>query len=254
MYNEGSIDFPYIAVSSVSTTYLVICVILFFLYSSREKYKLTNALRDQYTEKQIEYYKALLNQDEDIRKFRHDIKNHMICIQELLNTNNIDNVREYINGLYDTIEKNTAVYDTGNDILNAIINYYSNLCKDKDIVLMINGGIRTECKISAMHLCTIASNILSNAYEATLKADEELKKIIQVHIQCGTKFFEFSVNNPTEINRAKITKEIETTKADKKNHGFGIQNIEDIASQYDGDFQLLDYGDNVTAKVIMRIN
>ncbi|MBB2184581.1 GHKL domain-containing protein [Lachnospiraceae bacterium MD1] len=155
--------------------------------------------------------------------------------------------------IYHTYENNTWVFDTGNDILNAFINYYSNLGKEAGIIIQVNGYINNSLSINEMHLCTVISNILSNAYEATLLADEGLSKIIEIDIRCGTKFFEIAVKNPTQINRPRLTKNITTSKSDKNNHGYGIKNIKDVIKAYDGDFRLIDNADSVTVKASMRI-
>jgi sensor histidine kinase regulating citrate/malate metabolism len=237
----------------ISIIYFVLCIALVFLFNSREKYKIINNIREEYMLKQVEYYKAMLSQYEDVRKFRHDFKNHIISIQELLYSDRLETVKEYVNHIYNTYEINTRVFDTGNDILNAFINYYSNLGKEAGIIIQVNGYINNSFSINEMHLCTVISNILSNAYEATLLADEELSKIIEIDIRCGTKFFEITVKNPTRINRPRLTKNITTSKSDKNNHGYGIKNIKDVIKAYDGDFRLIDNADSVTVKASMRI-
>jgi two-component system sensor histidine kinase AgrC len=244
---------PNIVIVVISIIYFVLCIALVFLFNSREKYKIINNIREEYMLKQVEYYKAMLSQYEDVRKFRHDFKNHIISIQELLYSDRLETVKEYVNHIYNTYEINTRVFDTGNDILNAFINYYSNLGKEAGIIIQVNGYINNSFSINEMHLCTVISNILSNAYEATLLADEELSKIIEIDIRCGTKFFEITVKNPTRINRPRLTKNITTSKSDKNNHGYGIKNIKDVIKAYDGDFRLIDNADSVTVKASMRI-
>ncbi|MBB2184577.1 hypothetical protein H0486_16990 [Lachnospiraceae bacterium MD1] len=91
---------PNIVIVVISIIYFVLCIALVFLFNSREKYKIINNIREEYMFKQVEYYKAMLSQYEDVRKFRHDFKNHIISIQELLYSDRLETVKEYVNHIY----------------------------------------------------------------------------------------------------------------------------------------------------------
>jgi sensor histidine kinase regulating citrate/malate metabolism len=250
--SQSGMEFSYLSLIVLSIIYQLICITLIFLFNSREKYKSITRIREEYNTKQVEYYKALLVQEEDTRKFRHDIRNHMICIQELLNTNNVDALKEYVKDICYNMDKIVNIYDTGSDIINAIINYYTSKGREHNILVKVKGRMRREINIPMMHLCTVVSNVMSNAYEATLKLEDGEEKTIQVEIHSGSKFFEFVVKNPTIINRAKLDNDILTSKKDKKNHGFGIRNIQEIVLKYDGEFHLIDEADSVTIKIVMK--
>ncbi len=250
---QKEVAFSYFSLIILSILIQIICVALLVLFYSREQYKNINQIREEFNKKQVEYYKALLNQEEDTRKFRHDIKNHIICIQDLLDTDKIKEAKEYMRDLYKDIDGIVSIYDTGSDIINAILNYYTTKGRENHISIVVKGYIGTELNIPMLHLSTVVSNILSNAYEAALKLDHDHDKTIQVEIRSGSKFLELSVMNPTQTKRARLDETILTSKDDKRNHGFGMRNIRDIVAQYHGEFQLIDNMDSVTVKVILKI-
>jgi len=243
----------YIAMILLSILFQVVCITLIYLFYSREQYKILNRLKEEYSEKQIDYYKTLLVKEEDTRKFRHDIKNHIICIEELLDTGKPEEAREYIKDIHSSLNKITSMYDTGSDIMNAVINYYANKGKEEHIVIQVKGRILQDLNIPMMHLSTIISNLMSNAYEATAKITSGEDKIITVELRSGNKYLEITVKNPTVIDRIKLDGKAISSKSDIRNHGFGLQNIRDTISKYDGELQLKDDVDNVTVRVTMKI-
>lgn len=243
----------YIAVTFLSILFQVVCIILIYLFYSRERYKTLNRLREEYNEKQIDYYKTLLVKEEDTRKFRHDIQNHIICIEELLNTGKVDEAKGYIKDIHSSLSTITKMYDTGSDIINAIINYYANKGASDHILIQVKGRILQDLNIPMMHLSTIISNLMSNAYEATTKIASEQDKIIQVELHSGNKYLEIIVKNPTIVDRVRLDGRLISTKADTKNHGFGLQNIRETLLKYDGDMQIKDDTDSVTVRITMKI-
>ncbi len=257
MIYEGGIPekpgLTYAAMIVLSILFQIVCITLIILFYSREQYKSLNKLREEYNEKQIDYYKTLLNQEEDTKKFRHDIRNHIICIEELLETGKPEDAKSYIQDIHHSLDKIASIYDTGNDIINAIINYYVNKGKEEHVIIHVKGRILQELNIPMMHLSTIVSNLMSNAYEAAIKVISASDKDILVEIRSGSKYLEFIVKNPTVTDRGKLDEKMLTTKADKRNHGFGIQNIKEVITKYEGELQIKDDLDSVTVRVMMKI-
>ena len=87
-------------------------------------------------------------------------------------------------------------------------------------------GIRSD------DLCTIFSNLLDNAVEACRAQNGRQDIFVEAKTSAGT--FLLSVSNPTGA-AANITRK--TTKADKRNHGFGLKNVERAAKKYGGTLQ-----------------
>ncbi len=256
VYKNGTLDKPgitYGALIILSILFQIVCITLIILFYSREQYKSLNRLREEFNEKQIDYYKTLLNQEEDTKKFRHDIRNHIICIEELLETGKFEDAKSYVQDIQQSLDKITSIYDTGNDIINAIINYYANKGKEEQVKIHVKGRIMQELNIPMMHLSTVVSNLISNAYEAAIKVDSASDKDIFVEIRSGSKFLELIVKNPTVTDRVILDEKMLTTKSDKRNHGFGIQNIKEVLAKYEGELQLKDELDSVTVRIIMKI-
>jgi sensor histidine kinase YesM len=249
---DSNLSLYYAVIIGFSILIQIICLSLIYLFYSREQYKTVNQVIEEYSGKQIEYYKALLAQEEDTRKFRHDIKNHILCIQELLDMGKPNEAKEYIQEIYQDLSKIACIYDTGNDIVNAIINYYAAKGKEDQIRLQVKGQLHPELSIPMLHMCTIVSNLLSNAYEATMKIDPSEDKVIHIELLSGSKYFKLIVRYPIAEYQKNLSDNPQSSKADQRSHGFGIRNVKAILTQYDGEFSLAEKDNSIIATVIMK--
>ena len=89
----------------------------------------------------LEYLDILERKDEETRIFVHDIKNNLINISNLTDE---ENVKKYIQEIYDKSNEISVKAKTKNRLLDVIINKYYLLCKDKNIkfnILSLNENL-----------------------------------------------------------------------------------------------------------------
>ena len=84
------------------------------------------------------------------------------------------------------------------------------------------------------------------------KSENDAEKEIYFSAWTDGDMLFFKSENPLIKNIHTNGKKILTSKSDKKNHGFGLEIIKDIAKSYDGDV-FIDY-DNDTFKIIVQLN
>ena len=69
------------------------------------------------------YYEMLLEKEQNTRKYRHDMQNHLICLNGLAKDGDLDALQSYLKNMSDTFQSLQAgYYETGNKILNIIEN------------------------------------------------------------------------------------------------------------------------------------
>lgn len=118
---------------------ILLNIVVFYLYEQlasayekeMEQYLLSQKLR-QY-ENQLELMRESVKR---IRSIRHDIKNHIIVVKQLLNDKKIEEINDYLKQLEDVMATNKEYAKTGNDCVDSIINYYmdrgrNNGCHDR---------------------------------------------------------------------------------------------------------------------------
>lgn len=100
----------------------------------------------------------------EILEFRHDIKNHLYIIQELLENGEIDKAKEYLNHINVIPESAGDRILLRNKSLEIILNQKRALATRMNITFNIN--VMCEVKMKDIDICSIVSNMVDNALEA----------------------------------------------------------------------------------------
>ncbi|MBO5372891.1 MAG: GHKL domain-containing protein [Lachnospiraceae bacterium] len=223
--------------------------ILFIMYIRIANQKMEQLLLTERKLKQMQeqYYTVLLEKEEETRKYRHDMKNHLLCLYDLSEKEKVFEIKEYIGALQNeflTIQRKS--YCTGNDIIDVLLNYH--LSDLEDIKISVIGKCSDNLPVSDMDFCTIFSNLIKNAVEEVKKQKEE-NRYIKVHIRQGKQNLSITIINSSQ---KVLDKEmVKTSKKDKRNHGIGLKNVKAVIEKNGGIFKLYGDGKEVTAEVIL---
>ena len=201
------------------------------LIISRDTYKEKEEITQKYLNEQTKHYEYLEQREKDTKKFRHDIKSHMQILSTMAKNNMYSNFDEYMKEINMQIDRLGNVITVNNGIVDAIVNKYYSEALQKKINIDINGMLPNECSITAYDLCTVFSNLLSNAVEAAEKSIEK-----RISMECrytDDSIIIITKNTFKEEGQFRHSK-IVTTKKDIEYHGFGIDNIKDAVVRNNG--------------------
>lgn len=217
---------------------------------TRDKYKAIAKMNQEYLEIQQNYYILLSEKNEDVKRFRHDLKNHFFCLQALVQEGRIDKITEYISDLSQDAKEVTDQIHTGSNVVDAIIN--DALDKNPQATITINGFLPNPLYISAVDLCTVFSNIITNAVEAISVLDDSINRTIDVCIKKMENKIYIRVTNPIKEKALIEHNIIGTTKSDKEMHGFGLGNIHKCVKKYHGTMELSSTKTEFTLEIVMK--
>ena len=230
----------------ISILILIIGMVLYSVTIYGTQLHKTVLLQQKFAKMQKHYFETLKNNNNDLRKFRHDIRNHFNSLHILMEEENYDKAKAYLKEICDEFEMINQIIKTGNVDADLILNNKFQLAKKRKIEFIVKGRLPQEVAISMYDLCTIFSNILDNAIEANERIDGER----YIHIRLGyyNEFMSISIINPCkEYNNAK------TLKQDTLNHGLGLSNVKDVLTKYrNSDLKL--YCNNGGFKIDLIIN
>ena len=180
------------------------------------------------SQQQLKYYQNLDLMDKELRKFRHDITNHFLCMQELTEREDLSQLKQYFRDLVNDYSQNGQVYFSGNVIVDSILNYdLSHLCGE-NVMPVIYGRLPQIESVSSMDLCTVFSNMLSNAIKGANLLEQENELV--VNSRGGDRYFSILVTNQMGADRAERVEE-------DRNHGYGVRNIMEVIEKYQGIFE-----------------
>lgn len=212
---------------------LNICI-FYFMISMVEKEEEMQTLRlsEEYARNQITTYNHMYDHFEEQKRFLHDYKNQLYCIQGLLDGGQTKEAVEYISKLTGNLNTNTTVINTNNLIINVILNqkYQSALRKEIAMTFVINDLSRLT--IAKDDLVILLTNLLDNAIEACEKLYEN--KIIQFKMVLEEEQLILSVRNPIQNSIHIKNRLIATSKQDSIHHGIGLLNIDSVIKNNKG--------------------
>ncbi len=221
------------ATGSIFSVIMIIFLIVKISISSKN-YEDTSILLEKQLNNQVEYYEKINNIYNEFRSFRHDYKNHILCLRNLIADNNISDAVDYLNELSKTADNKQKYFDTGNNMINALLTDKSDNASSSNINIEFNGLI-PESGIKNIDLCTIFANAIDNAIEACKKDSSNSIKTISIESNIKKGYYFLTITNPffEDINIDSNGK-IQTSKSDKEHHGFGVLNIKNTVNKYDG--------------------
>lgn len=202
-----------------------------------------------------QYYENIKENQENIRKIKHDIKNHIILINKLLEEREFEETKRYIKGIEKRVDNNNLMVNTNNKVVDAIVFNKLEICKLEEIDLELDIKIPKELQIDEFDICVIYGNLLDNAIEACRKINgEEIKKYIKLKSLVKGDYLFINIKN-SKIEEISIRDgNYITNKNDKLNHGIGIRSVNSSIKKYDGEIKIdyTEYEFNVS--VIINID
>lgn len=207
---------------------------IFIIYIDiiRQKLQEENTVKDKYLQMSKDHFQEISDHMQEVRRIKHDMKSHINALEQYLKDKNYTDAMSYLAKM-----KDTQIYDVqimnlvGNQMVDAVISHA--LVGHKDIGIQCDGVLPSDLEVSDYDLCTIFSNIISNAAEACerLKGPE---KMIEMKIGCYQEHLVIEVWNPVEweIDVDRLGKI--TTKEEKQGHGYGISNIKNTVKNLGG--------------------
>lgn len=216
---------------------IIVTTILMTMESANASfYKAVAELNEHYLEAQLKHFKSFQETQQETRRIRHDMKNHIICMNDLLERGENEKLSEYLKELTDITQHIDKELHIGNDIADAIINEKYVTAKSKGVQINLEGSLAGIDSIAPIDLCTIFANALDNALEA-VTAPGITKPFITINIKRNKKFLFLSFLNPCLQKLPLQNGSLKTTKNDTINHGFGLNNIHIAVEKYNGDMK-----------------
>lgn len=219
--------------------FFLLTLVLISFYEESEKTKRELLMEKDLKEKQVAYFHKLLEKEEETRRFRHDIGNHLTVLSELTVTGDMEHVREYLKRMNGhLLEIRSKTYVTGNELLDIILSdAMSGVCRHSQVRVL--GEFHCLEQLEEMDLCTIFYNLLSNAGEALEKMEED-RRYFTIEMVKGEKNFAVILRNPVSENVKMDRKGFpRTTKREAEYHGMGLKNVAEAMEKNDGEMELL---------------
>ena len=198
------------------------------------KYRIDNEKYELFLSKQEEHINMLIREDESRRRLKHDMRAHMQALDTLAQRGELEMLRQYLHNMEESFDNDRVEKFTTISAVDAVISEWHKKAVERQAEWSFEGVLSQPERITIFELCTIFSNLLGNAVEAIEKVNAQRQ--IKINISTFQGKIVLVVGNSCDTT-IKGSSRPETTKGDKKNHGLGLKNVEEIVQKQKGSIE-----------------
>ena len=176
----------------------------------------------------------LIREDESRRRLKHDMRAHMQALDTLAQRGELEMLRQYLHNMEESFDNDRVEKFTTISAVDAVISEWHKKAVERQAEWSFEGVLSQPERITIFELCTIFSNLLGNAVEAIEKVNAQRQ--IKINISTFQGKIVLVVGNSCDTT-IKGSSRPETTKGDKKNHGLGLKNVEEIVQKQKGSIE-----------------
>lgn len=237
IFQQNGINNTIRIASVVVVTFILLIIV--YLYASLATIA-EEQTKNQMIKREKDYYheqaELLQNNSEELREFRHDLKNKMLVLHELLEKNETKEAVNYLQKLTERIEQVRTYSQSGNIVIDSIINYKLNQAEKQGCCIQTEIFLLSKILLEEDDLIVVIGNLLDNAIEATGKLKEN--KYIQLKIKYDRECLLVKVVNSFDSYVTVKNGKLQTRKAKQEFHGIGLQSVQNVVEKYQGELKL----------------
>ena len=188
---------------------------------------------NQYVEEAKSHY-------EKTKSFRHDIKNHITVVKELLQGGKTEEAIHYIGDMENIAGELLFPCGTNNPVVDILMGNKLGIAKSMGIDVCCSLLLPYPCGLRDIDLCIILSNGLDNAIHACRTTDAGAQRYIRISGRIQGDFLMIEIENSYQGK-------------DGFKRGTGLSNIKTVAEKYNGAMSVKTQGNVFVLHVLLII-
>lgn len=187
---------------------------------------------------QAKYYEEKTVEEEKIKRIYHDMKNHLLLLEQM-NGAQIEDIHR----LRQDISQYENYYRTGNKILDIILKDKLLTAEKYNIEIDDNIDLSGLDFLEALDISTIFGNLIDNAIEANTMISAKQSKYIKISAAKKQHFLVICIQNSKAFENKKK----------KVIHGYGLLNVTNAVHKYSGEITISDGDKEYIVNIIIPI-
>lgn len=179
------------------------------------------SLLEQETHFQRQYVEEAQARYEKTRSLRHDMKNHLLILNGLLEKGELEKAQAYLAEIDAAGASLSLPFQTNSPVLDILLENKTALAMSKGIRIQSSLTAPHPCAVGDFDFCIVLSNALDNAIHACEKMADNAEKQIRISSQEQGDFWLLQVEN--SFNGSQDFQK-----------GVGLSNIQWVAEKYGG--------------------
>ena len=231
----------------------LMCLIMYFVVQQMSKdnqtkleYELMKE-KEKYSKESMEIIKR---SNEELREFKHDLKNYLLPLQEAMETMPQSEMAKVWEKINQKIEDVQTLIQTGNSYVDSMINTKITLARSEKVDVKCTILSKME-GIDDLEFCSVFGDLMDNAIEAERKVTEKKEIIIFVEEKMG--YLRLEIQNKIEKSVLNENSSLNTTKKDTSSHGIGHKSVKRTMQKVGGALKYYETGDLFCAEAVFPI-
>ena len=177
---------------------------------------------------------ARLENQERIRRLKHDMKAHTITLSGLLASGEIEEAQSYMwNMVYEYDQETSRQNICGNAYLDSVFSHFAQRFEKIDAELEMDIQIGEE-ELPFMELCQIISNGLENSWDALQELPLRKRKA-SLEMRYSKEYLLIRIKNRCKTGFCVKKGDLPASSKPGPEHGFGLRTIQDAARKLEGE-------------------
>ncbi|QNU65767.1 GHKL domain-containing protein [Ruminiclostridium herbifermentans] len=219
----------------VTSAFYFVFVLMY--YSETQKQTRIQRERDildtQFRQTQTEF-NSLKQMQQIAASYRHDMRHHFALLQGLAAKGQIEEIKKYLQTAQSDMDAITPVRYCQNETVNLILSNFATKAKQSRVQLEIDLKLTDSLPFSDTELCSLLSNALENAIQASEHIFDSNKRIIRLRMYSKNNKLCIDIRNRYQLepifqNGMPVSKE--------QGHGFGTKSMDYIVEKNGGVYQ-----------------
>ena len=216
--NQGLVVLPFVLVTSLV---LLLAILILADHERLEQAGRLAGLREV-------YYQGLQQQETQVRRLRHDLRNHLTAVRGLLERGDAQGAIGYLDQIAGSPALRGGRRVCENEAANAVLSAKAEAMEREGVTADLAVSLPKDLPVADVDLCALLGNALDNAIEGSRGGAD---RRITVRCKADKGLLMLRVENTLG---GEVKPDLATTKADKAAHGFGIPGMREIAERYGG--------------------
>ena len=168
-----------------------------------------------------QYVEEAKTRYDETKSFRHDIRNHITVVKNLLQSGNVEEAVTYMEDMDDMAEKMSFPCSTNNPVADILMGNKLGIAQSMGIDVDCSLLLPYPCDLKDIDICIVLSNALDNAIQAVKSPDAGIERFIHVSGRIQGDFLMMEIENSFH-GKGTFKK------------GTGLSNVNAVAEKYGG--------------------
>lgn len=188
----------------------------------------------------------------EIRQLRHDMRQHLIFVGELLENGTLESAQDALIELIgETRKRGRLESRTGNMVVDSMVNHVWKTAVENGIIFHADIAPLPELSIKDADLCVLLGNAFDNALEAS-RFVENGRKEVWVAFQYIKGSLYIQIKNIYEGDVKLSADRKILSRKEESGHGFGLYSMERITEKYHGRMDIKSGGGLFTVEILIH--